>query len=68
MFAAQEGHEAVARLLVQAGATLDKTDSNGGTALMVAADHGHEAVTRLLVEAGCINARFSEMSVSQSGK
>ena len=49
--ASRNGHEHVARLLLEAGAEKDATDSDGCTALMGAADEGHPSV-RLLLEAG----------------
>ena len=49
--AAQEGHEAVVRGLVEAGADVNKAKDNGTTPLYIAAKNGHEAVVRGLVEA-----------------
>jgi ankyrin repeat protein len=54
--AAEKGHEAVVRLLLEAKADVDaKIESYGETALQLAAEEGHEAVVRLLLEAkgGC---------------
>ena len=51
--ASQHGHDALVRVLVEAGAALDTMNSTYGvTALLVAAVEGHEAVVRVLVEAG----------------
>ena len=55
VFAAQKGHEAVARLLIEAGADIIKAEDGDGTRrrntpLHVAAREGHEAVARLLIE------------------
>ena len=52
MFVAQQGHEAVVRLLLEAHASVDVQDAMGVTALMVAAKQGHHAVARLLLEVG----------------
>ena len=43
--AAQDGHEAIVRLLLEAGANKDGL-------IGVAASNGHEAIARLLLEAG----------------
>ena len=48
MFAAQEGHVEVVRLLLEAGADKSWADSCGDTALMWAAREGHVEVERLL--------------------
>ena len=50
--AAQEGHEAVVRGLLEAGADVNKATDNGATPLLIAALNKHEAVVRVLVEAG----------------
>ncbi|CAK7207629.1 hypothetical protein SEUCBS139899_010440 [Sporothrix eucalyptigena] len=50
--AAEEGYEAVARLLLEKGANVESKDSNGRTPLARAAWQGHEAVVRLLLERG----------------
>ncbi|KAJ4168311.1 hypothetical protein NW754_013645 [Fusarium falciforme] len=52
LWAAMNGHEAVARLLLEKGADLEVKDRNGYTLLMLAALKGHEAVARLLLERG----------------
>ena len=48
--AASEGHEAVARLLLESKADVDAKDNDGSTPLHCAAWGGHEAVARLLLE------------------
>ena len=50
--AAEEGQEAVVRLLLEKGAELDSKDGSGRTPLWWAAVRGHEAVMRLLLEKG----------------
>ena len=50
--AACGGHEAVAQLLLGAGATVDACRSRGTAALREAAAHGHSGVLRLLLEHG----------------
>ena len=52
MEAAVNGHEAITRLVLEAGADKDAKDFEGDTPLMSAATEGHEAITRLLLEAG----------------
>lgn len=55
--AAEEGHVAVARLLLASGAQVDGHQENYWTALMAAASAGHLPVVRLLVEHGAdVNA------------
>ncbi|KAH8881558.1 hypothetical protein GQ53DRAFT_667454, partial [Thozetella sp. PMI_491] len=51
-WAASGGHEAVARLLLEKGATVDAKDNDGRTPLFWAARGVHEAVARLLLEKG----------------
>ena len=50
--AAENGHEAVVKLLVEKGADLESKDRDGQTPLSLAAMNGHEAVVKLLVEKG----------------
>jgi ankyrin repeat protein len=51
--AAENGHEAVVRLLVDTGkADIDSKSNSGRTPLSLAAQRGHEAVVRLLVDTG----------------
>ncbi|KAL2047276.1 hypothetical protein N7G274_001295 [Stereocaulon virgatum] len=50
--AAQNGHEAVTRLLVEVGAPHEAPDNYGFTALQLAVKNGHLAIVRLLVMAG----------------
>jgi uncharacterized protein len=52
MFAAREGHVAVARTLLAAGADVDFTDPDGSTALIVALMNGHWDTAKLLIDAG----------------
>ncbi|KAK3984017.1 ankyrin repeat-containing domain protein [Cladorrhinum sp. PSN332] len=49
--AAGNGHEAVVKLLVEKGASMDPNE-DGSTPLSLAAGNGHEAVVKLLVEKG----------------
>ncbi|KAL8325257.1 hypothetical protein RB597_008493 [Gaeumannomyces tritici] len=61
-WAAGNGHEAVARLLIEMGADIEAKSSDGGyTPLHQAAQNGHEAVARLLIEMGAdIEAKSSD--------
>ena len=53
LLAAEEGHEAVVKLLLEKGAELETKDKNyGQTPLLLAAEKGHEAVVKLLLEKG----------------
>jgi ankyrin repeat protein len=49
--AAQNGHEAMVRALIEAGAGVNKARDDGATPLLIAAQRGHEAVVRALIEA-----------------
>ncbi|KAJ5936883.1 hypothetical protein N7466_003333 [Penicillium verhagenii] len=51
-WAAMRGHEAVVRLLLEKGASLESKDRNDQTSLLCAASRGDEAVVRLLLEKG----------------
>lgn len=51
-YAAFNGHEDVARLLIERGADLDALSTNGSTPLMMAAREGHITLARMLVERG----------------
>ncbi|KAM5357706.1 hypothetical protein ACJZ2D_015991 [Fusarium nematophilum] len=51
-WAALRGHEAVARLLLEAGADKEAKDDDDRTPLHWAAENRHEAVARLLLEKG----------------
>jgi Ankyrin repeats (3 copies) len=51
-WAAERGHEAVVRLLLEKGADVEAKADYGRTTLSWAAERGHEAVVRLLLEKG----------------
>jgi ankyrin repeat protein len=48
--AAENGHEAVIKLLLEKNADLESKDKNGQTPLLLAAENGHKAVIKLLLE------------------
>ena len=50
--AAEVGHDAVVRALLDAGADKDLANNDGVTPLMAAAPHGHVTVARALLDAG----------------
>jgi ankyrin repeat protein len=52
MWAAENGHEAVVKLLLEKGAQLETKDEDGHTPLLYATENGHEAVVKLLLEKG----------------
>ena len=51
-WAAENGHEAVVKLLLNSRADIDAEDNYGWTALQLAAFNLHEEVERLLMEKG----------------
>jgi hypothetical protein len=48
-WAAESGHEAIVKLLLNSKAEVDSKDNDGRTPLSLAAENGHEAVVRLLL-------------------
>ncbi|KAL0994388.1 hypothetical protein UPYG_G00121550 [Umbra pygmaea] len=50
--AAQNGDEAITRLLLDRGASINETDSQGRTPAHIACQHGHENVLRVLLSRG----------------
>ena len=50
--ACQQGHEACARLLIEAGAVVDARGASGTTPLMAACENGHAACAHHLIRAG----------------
>ena len=57
-WAAQRGHLAIARLLLEKGANINAKDRDQKTVLHIAVNFGHEGTIRLLLEKGAdINAR-----------
>jgi ankyrin repeat protein len=49
-WAAEKGHEAVVKLLLDKNADVESKDTNGRTPLSWAAEEGHEAVVKLLLD------------------
>ena len=64
MRAAQGGQEAVTKLLLDHGADVATTNSDGVSALVAAAQCGHEAVTKLLLDHGADVAAAHSNGVS----
>lgn len=66
MLAADAGHEEMARLLLEHGATVDLwTEDKGMTALMFAAAKGHASIVQLLLERGAnLNAADDDGSTA----
>jgi ankyrin repeat protein len=52
MLAAEKGHEAVVRVLLEGGANPESAGAGGVTALMVASQNSHDAVVEALLEGG----------------
>ena len=52
MYASQNRHLEVVRLLCEAGADKDKADQDGHTSLILASQAGHLEMVRLLSEGG----------------
>jgi ankyrin repeat protein len=59
LYAAREGHLDVAKLLLDAGATLEKADADGVTPLLTAILNGHIPVARYFIERGA-NVRAAD--------
>jgi len=58
MRAAYDGHVAIVRLLLKAGANVNAKDREGSTALLSAATRGHVEIVRLLLKASAdVNAK-----------
>ncbi len=55
--AAQKGHEAVVRALIELGADVSKAENNGVTPLSVAAQEGHTAIVQILRDAVLVKMR-----------
>ena len=51
-WASFKGHDAVVRLILKNGATIDSADNQGFTPLFAACLKGHESTARLLLEKG----------------
>ena len=51
--ACQEGHDAIAVMLLRKGAKIDATDDDGVTPLMLACEGGHSAVVKMLLKERC---------------
>ena len=58
--ACQEGHVAVARLLLDKGAEVDRAREDGATPLFAACSHGHVDAARLLLEKGADASRVTK--------
>ena len=58
--AADRGHEATVRLLIDRGAAVSAADEDGWTPLLRAADGGHEATVRLLIDRGAAVSAANE--------
>lgn len=53
MRASQEGHAEISRLLINAGADVNKKNYEGMNALMLASQRGHAAMVMLLIKSPC---------------
>ena len=60
MLAISEGHSAIVKALLQAGADVDKAANDGYTALMEASQEGHSDIVDLLLQAGAALAQVPE--------
>ena len=70
--AADEGHDAVVRALLIAGADKDFADISGYTPLCIAAGNGHVSIVRALLDAGAdkriaTNTGQTPMSLAAEG-
>jgi ankyrin repeat protein len=66
-FASHEGHLAVVRLLLEAGAAKDVSNAHGATALHLAARRGHLEVVKVLLDFGAqqlaVSTRLKHVSL-----
>lgn len=53
MRASQEGHSEISKLLINAGADVNKKNNEGMNALMLASQRGHAAMVLLLIKSPC---------------
>jgi len=58
--AAQEGHDDIARMLIEAGADVNKAENDNWSPLHIAVRKGHESVVRTLIEAGAAVKKTTE--------
>ena len=69
MYAAQEGHEEILRLLLENGADVNAKDRSKKTALHMAADKGHVSTLKLLLKNGAdinsVSSAFDEINISK---
>ena len=60
MFASQNGHENVVKLLLDNGANIDTKDKSGATPLWTAAQNEHDNIVKLLIDKGAnVNTKIS---------
>ena len=52
--ASQNGHVEIARMLVDAGALIDKTTKKGRTPLSIASQNGYLEIVKILIDAGAL--------------
>jgi ankyrin repeat protein len=67
MSAAQNGHEQVALVLLEAKADPNQAKPDGWTALMLAAMNGHEQVALVLLEAGAASFLMALINAALRG-
>ncbi len=68
MFAAQEGHSRIVRMLLDQGADPDLEDNNRYTAMNFSYESGHSSITRMLQDAGATNTLPAGRSAETDGK
>jgi hypothetical protein len=67
LWAAEQGHKAVVKLLLETGKVdIDVKDSSGWTPLLWAAEQGHEAVVKLLLEIGKVDVNSKDSRYGQT--
>ena len=67
IFAAYYGHSDVAKILLQNGADVSRTNSNGYSALILSANYGDAEIVKLLIEVMFMNIAKRNYQIFRKG-